>query len=116
MLMDKVILGRMNNQSKDTKVGKHGAHIGKGGEATLCTWTWCVCARARVCVCARACSVMPNSLQPQDYSLPGSSLHGIFQARILEQVAISFSGDLPDPGIEPTSPASPALAGRFFTT
>ena len=26
------------------------------------------------------------------------------------------SGDLPDPGIEPTSPASPALAGRFFTT
>ena len=26
-----------------------------------------------------------------DYSLPGSSVHGIFQARILEQVAISFS-------------------------
>ena len=25
-------------------------------------------------------------------------------------------GDLPDPGIEPTSPESPALAGRFFTT
>ena len=24
-------------------------------------------------------------------------------------------GDLPDPGIKPTSPASPALAGRFFT-
>ena len=26
------------------------------------------------------------------------------------------SGTLPDPGIEPMSPASPALAGRFFTT
>ena len=25
-------------------------------------------------------------------------------------------GDLPDPGIDPKSPASPALAGRFFTT
>ena len=25
-------------------------------------------------------------------------------------------GDLPNPGIEPTSPASPALVGRFFTT
>ena len=25
-------------------------------------------------------------------------------------------GDLPDPGIEPTSPVSPALAGGFFTT
>ena len=41
---------------------------------------------------------------------------GIFQARILEQVAISSSGDLPDPEIEPESPASPALAGGFFTT
>ena len=26
------------------------------------------------------------------------------------------SRDLPDPGIEPTSPVAPALAGRFFTT
>ena len=28
---------------------------------------------------------------PMDYSLPGSSIHGIFQAKILERVAISFS-------------------------
>ena len=28
---------------------------------------------------------------PMDYSLPGSSIHGIFQARILERVAISSS-------------------------
>ena len=48
-----------------------------------------------------------------DYSLPGSSVHGIFQARILEQIAISE--DLPDPGIEPKSPGARALAGRFFT-
>ena len=27
-----------------------------------------------------------------------------------------FPGDLPDPGVKPTSPVSPALAGRFFTT
>ena len=27
-----------------------------------------------------------------------------------------YPGDLPDPGIEPASPASPALAGEFFTT
>ena len=32
------------------------------------------------------------------------SIHGIFQARVLEWVAISFSGGLPDPGIEPRSP------------
>ena len=53
-----------------------------------------------------------------DCSPPGSSIHGILQARILEWVAISFSrqeywsglpfpspGDLPDPGIKPGSPA-----------
>ena len=28
---------------------------------------------------------------PRDYSLPGSSVHGILQARILEWVTISFS-------------------------
>ena len=49
-------------------------------------------------------------------SLPGSSLHGILQARILEWVAIPPPGDLPDPGIEPISLMSPALAGSFFTT
>ena len=48
-----------------------------------------------------------------DCSLPGSSVHGNFQARILEWVAISYSRDLPDPGIEAMSPP---LAGRFFTT
>ena len=52
---------------------------------------------------------------PMDCSLPGSSVHGILQARILEWVAISYS-DLPNPGIEPMSLASPALTGRFFTT
>ena len=51
-----------------------------------------------------------------DYSLLGSSVHGISQARILEWVAISSPRDLPDPGTEFASLASPALAGRFFTT
>ena len=36
---------------------------------------------------------------------PGTSVHGILQAIILEWVAISSSGDLPDPGIKPGSPA-----------
>ena len=30
---------------------------------------------------------------PMDYSLPGSSVHGIFQARVLEWGAIAFSAD-----------------------
>ena len=80
-----------------------------------------------------------------DCSLQGSSVLGIFQAGILEWVAISSSkdssqprdrtsvhgilqtriwnglsfptpGDLPDPGVKPESLTSPAFAGRFFTT
>ena len=37
----------------------------------------------------------------------------IFSARILEWLPLPSPGDLPDPGMEP---ASPALAGRCFTT
>ena len=33
----------------------------------------------------------PTLLDPMDCSLPGSSLHGIFQARVLEWVVIAFS-------------------------
>ena len=48
-----------------------------------------------------------------DCSLLGSSVHGISQARMLEWVAISSLGGLPNAG---TEPMSPALAGGFFTT
>ena len=40
---------------------------------------------------------------PVDYSPPGSSVHGILQARILEWVAISFSRESSCPAIEPRS-------------
>ena len=50
---------------------------------------------------------MSKSSDATDSRQPGSSVHGISQARILESVLISFSpGDLPDPGIEPRSPTS----------
>ena len=47
----------------------------------------------------------PTLSDPMDCSPLGSSVHGIFQARVLEYATISFSWDLPDPGIEPTFPA-----------
>ena len=40
---------------------------------------------------AQSCSTLSN---PMDCSLPGSSVHGIFQARILEWVAIAFSDQM----------------------
>ena len=42
----------------------------------------------RVCVCAQSCPTLCN---PIDCSLPGPSVHGLFQARILEWVVISYS-------------------------
>ena len=46
----------------------------------------------------------PTLSYPVEYSPPGFSVYGIIQARILEWVGISFSGDLPNPGIQPRSP------------
>ena len=57
-------------------------------------------------------SVMSNSLRPMDYSLLGSSLHGIFQARVLEWIAISFSRASSRP--RNRTPVS-HIAGRRFT-
>ena len=56
-------------------------------------------------VCVLLAQLCPTLCDPMDCSPPGSSVHGISQARILEWVAIAFSGDLPDPGIELGSPA-----------
>ena len=58
-------------------------------------------------LCAQKCL---HLCDPMDCSLPGSSVHGIFQARVLEWVAISSPRDLPDAGIEPGSPALQADA------
>ena len=44
--------------------------------------------KKKSCEVAQLC---PTLWDPMDCSLPGSSIHGIFQARVLEWVAISFS-------------------------
>ena len=61
-----------------------------------------VCGQRGTQLCLTLCS-------PMDYSLPGSSTHGISQGRILEWVAISSPRSLPDPGMKPVSLAHPAL-------
>ena len=65
-----------------------------------------------ICSCAPSCPTLCDLL---DHSLPGFSAHGIFQARILEQL-FPPPEDLPDSGIEPTYLVSSASAGGFFTT
>ena len=49
-------------------------------------------------------------------SLSGSSVYVISQQEYWSGLPFPSPGDLPDPGIKPASPVSPALAGRFFTT
>ena len=51
-----------------------------------------------------------------DYNLPDFSVHGVFQAKIVEWVAFPAPGDLPNLGINPVSSASATLAGEFLTT
>ena len=75
-----------------------------------------VCVYACVCVCVRAQSCL-TLCDPMNCSPPGSSIHGIFQAEILEWVVISSSK-----GIFHTQGSNPhllhlslALTGGFFT-
>ena len=89
---------------------KHKPWVGSSQAHSFCLLT---SVAALSCMCAQLCLTLCN---PMDCSLPGSSLHGLFQARILEWAAISSprgSFQLRD---RTWSPVSPALAGGFFTT
>ena len=154
----RALVARQNPESEDTDVEWGRARKSWNLQASFAYiyhHTWSCKAFWRI---KWSCSVVSDSLQPVDCSPPGSSVHGILQARILEWVAISFSnawkwkgkvkslshvrlfatpwtvachappsmgfsrqeywsglplpspGDLPDPGIEPRSPALQADA------
>ena len=64
-----------------------------------------------MCVCVCVLCRVQFFMTPWAVTPPGSSIHGILQARILQWL-FPPPGDLPHPGIEPMSLA---LAGRFFT-
>jgi len=61
----------------------------------------------------QSCPTLRNSM---DCSLPGSSVQGIFQACMLEWVAISVSRASSQARMEPMSFASPALTGELLST
>ena len=92
---------------------------------SVCTVYICVhlfvCMYAYVCIFVyvlhakslQSCMTLCN---PMNCSPPGSSVHGILRARILEWVAISSSKGSSQPRDSPAPLPSVALAGRFFTT
>ena len=69
--------------------------------------------RKVVCVWVLVSQLCPTLCHPTDCSPPGTSVHGILQARILEWIAIPFSRGSPQPGIELRSPELPADSFPF---
>ena len=74
----------------------------------------CVCVHVYVSYTSVKVKVLATQLcltlcDPMDCSLLDASVHGILQARIQERVAMPSAGDLPEPRMEPKSPAVPAL-------
>ena len=69
----------------------------------------CVC----ICSVAQSCQTLCH---PMDYSLPGSSVHGIFPARILGQVAISSSRGSSQPRDQTHISCTLCPASGFFIT
>ena len=65
-----------------------------------------------MCVPAKSCPTLSTSWTVAHQA----PVHGIFQARILEWVVISFSRGSSHPGVKLGSLASSSLVGRFFTT
>ena len=67
-----------------------------------------------MCVCAKSLRLCQTLCDSMECSLPGSSVHGILQARILEWVAMPSSRG--SSRWNPSLLHLPALAGGFFTT
>ena len=66
-------------------------------------------------MCAKLLQSCLTLCDPIDCTPPGSSVHGILQARKLEWVAMSFPEHLPDAGVERASFNVSALSGGFLT-
>ena len=73
----------------------------------MCVSIW-HCSYVWVYVCSVAIQVR-LFCDPVDCHLPGSSVHGIFLARILEWVAMFSSREFSRPKVKPAFPVSPAL-------
>ena len=67
----------------------------------------------KFCSDSQSCVTLCNLM---DYSLPDSSVHGIFRQELRSGLPFPPLEDLPDQGTEPTSLISPSLAGGIFTT
>ena len=68
------------------------------------------------CVCVLSHIAVSDSVTPRTVARQALLSLGFPGQEYWSGLPFPSPGDLPDPGIEPSSPASPALEGRFFTT
>ena len=64
-------------------------------------------------MCVLSCLTLRD---PVDCSPPGSSVHGFSRQEYWSGLPFSTPEDFSNPGIKPTSPESPALADKLFTS
>ena len=104
----------MGSQKSQTQVSVWLTATANSNEQVYISILWYLkhCIKAFLAKSLQSCPTLCNLM---DYGPPGSSVHGILQARIQEWLPCHPLGDLPDPGVELKSPVFPALAG-FFTT
>ena len=79
----------------------------------ICPYRKSTCIVAVVVLVEPLSRVVSDSGNPMDCSPSCSSIHGISRKEGWNRLPFPSPADLPDPGIEPRSPA---FAGRFFTT
>ena len=100
-----------NQKSKETdfiQVITDGRTLQMLRKECLAGWFWGVdnfqmeCFESDESEVAQSC---PTLCEPMDYSLPDSSVHGILRQEYWSGFPFPSPGDLPDPGIEPGSPA-----------
>ena len=75
-----------------------------------------LCVYICVCMCVCVCLVMSDSAAPWTVASQAPLPMEFSRQAYWKRVPLSTRGDRPDPKIQPVSLASPALAGRFFTT
>ena len=83
---------------------------------SLCTQNWHEIVNHLGTALRSAAGSCLTLCDPMDYSLPGSPVHEFSRQEHWTGWPFPSPGDLPNPGIKPVSPSSPALAGGFFTT
>ena len=103
-----LLLGRKAMSNLDSNQPRH-------GWAAELNWKIYISHKIIRCLCV--CSIMFSSLLPHGGTVACQALLSMEFSRQEYGSGLPFPSpeDLPSPGIEPTYPSSPALAGRFFT-